>query len=54
MTGPLTEDQVLWGAVSMLMKQHGDDAPLKVAERIGSLAPRVTPQGLQPETLRTK
>lgn len=38
MTGPLTEDQALWGAVSMLIKQYGDDAPRKVAERIGSLA----------------
>ena len=34
----MTEEQVLWGAVSMLMKQHGDEAPRKVAERIGSLA----------------
>lgn len=38
MSEPLTEEQMLWGAVSMLMKQHGDDAPRKVAERIGSLA----------------
>ncbi len=38
MTGPLTEDQVLWGAAAMLMKRHGKDAPRKVAERIGALA----------------
>lgn len=38
MSEPITEEQVLWGAVSMLMKRHGDDAPRKVAERIGSLA----------------
>jgi hypothetical protein len=38
MTAPLTEEHVLWGAVSMLMKRHGDDAPRRVAERIGSLA----------------
>lgn len=34
----MTHDQLLWGAVSMLMKQHGEHAPLKVAERIGVLA----------------
>ncbi len=34
----MTRDQILWGAVSMLMKQHGEYAPRKVAERIGSLA----------------
>jgi len=34
----MTQDQLLWGAVSMLMKQHGENAPRKVAERIGSLA----------------
>jgi hypothetical protein len=38
MTEPLTEEQILWGAVSMLMKQHGDEAPRKVAARIGKLA----------------
>lgn len=34
----MTHDQLLWGAVSMLMKQHGEHAPRKVAERIGALA----------------
>ena len=34
----MTEDQVLWGAASMLLKRHGVDAPRKVAERIGELA----------------
>lgn len=34
----MTHDQLLWGAVSMLMKQHGENAPRKVAERIGALA----------------
>lgn len=38
MTDRLTEDQVLWGAASMLLKQHGANAPRKVAERIGELA----------------
>lgn len=38
LTAPLTDDQVLWGAAYMLMKKYGDDAPGKVAERIGSLA----------------
>lgn len=34
----MTEDQVLLGAAMMLLKRHGDAAPLKVAERIGELA----------------
>lgn len=34
----MTHDQLLWGAVSMLIKQHGEHAPRKVAERIGALA----------------
>lgn len=38
MSEELTDEQVLWGAASMLMKRHGNDAPRKVAERIGALA----------------
>jgi hypothetical protein len=34
----MTEDQVMLGAAMMLLKRHGDLAPLKVAERIGALA----------------
>lgn len=34
----LTEEQVIWGAASMLLKRYGDEAPVKVAERIGELA----------------
>jgi hypothetical protein len=34
----MTEDQVMLGAAMMLLKRHGDQAPLKVAERIGALA----------------
>jgi hypothetical protein len=34
----MTEDQVMLGAAMMLLKRHGDQAPLKVAERIGVLA----------------
>ncbi|MDT7532426.1 hypothetical protein OVY48_03125 [Sphingobium sp. SA2] len=34
----MTQDQLLWGAVSILMKQHGEHAPRRVAERIGALA----------------
>lgn len=34
----LTEEEVLWGAASTLLKRHGDRAPVKVAERIGELA----------------
>ncbi|MEJ7928259.1 hypothetical protein WG908_16040 [Sphingobium sp. AN641] len=33
----LSDDQIMWGAVNMLMKRHGDAAPVKVAERIGEL-----------------
>jgi hypothetical protein len=33
----LTEEQIFWGAASMLLKRHGDRAPLKVTERIGTL-----------------
>lgn len=38
MTELLTEEQVLWGAASMLLKRHGVNAPQRVAERIGELA----------------
>jgi hypothetical protein len=34
----MTEDEVLWGAALMLMRRHGDAAPVKVAEHIGELA----------------
>ena len=34
---PMTEEQVMLGAAMMLLKRHGDLAPLKVAERIGVL-----------------
>ena len=34
----MTRDQELWGVALALVKQHGDQAPLKVAERIGQLA----------------
>ena len=31
-------DQELWGAASMVLRQHGELAPVFVAERIGALA----------------
>ena len=34
----MTRDHELWGMASMMMRQHGELAPLKVAERIGELA----------------
>lgn len=34
----MTEDQVLLGAAMMLLKRHGNLAPLKAAERMGELA----------------
>ncbi|WP_246587241.1 DUF6961 family protein [Stakelama flava] len=37
MSRPL-EDWELWGAATMVVRQHGDRAPAFVAERIGVLA----------------
>lgn len=34
----MTRDQELWGMASMLLRQHGERAPVVVAERIGQLA----------------
>ncbi|WP_337770753.1 DUF6961 family protein [Sphingobium yanoikuyae] len=34
----MTRDQELWGVASMLLRQHGERAPVVVAERIGQLA----------------
>ncbi len=42
----MTRDQELWGMVLALVKQHGDQAPLEVAERIGQLAVQGEPQGV--------
>ena len=36
--GELTEEHVIWGAASILLRQHGERAPLMVAERIDALA----------------
>lgn len=33
----MSEEQVMLGAAMMLIRQHGDLAPIKVAERIGEL-----------------
>lgn len=35
---PRNDDQLMWGAALMLFRKHGQNAPLKVAERIGALA----------------
>ncbi len=35
---PQNDDQLMWGAALMLLRRHGEQAPLKVAERIGALA----------------
>lgn len=42
----MTRDQELWGMALALVKQHGDQAPVKVAERIGQLAVQGEPQGV--------
>lgn len=34
----MNRDQELWGMASMLLRQHGERAPVVVAERIGQLA----------------
>lgn len=34
----MKQEHVAWGAASMLLKQHSDDAPIVVAQRIGELA----------------
>ncbi|MFC3429943.1 DUF6961 family protein [Sphingobium fuliginis] len=34
----MTRDQELWGMASMVLRQHGECAPVVVAERIGQLA----------------
>lgn len=35
---PETEDQLMWGAALTMLRNHGDEAPVKIAERIGALA----------------
>ena len=34
---PKNDDELMWGAALMLFREHADQAPLKVAERIGAL-----------------
>jgi hypothetical protein len=34
----MTEDEVALGAAMMLLRRHGDLAPVRAAERIGELA----------------
>lgn len=34
----MEQRQVAWGAAAMLLKRHGDHAPVIVATRIGELA----------------
>ncbi|WP_176593013.1 hypothetical protein [Sphingobium sp. EM0848] len=34
----MTNDQIALGAAVMMLRRHGDQAPTKVAERIGELA----------------
>lgn len=34
----MTRDQELWGVAGMMLSRYGQDAPLKVAERLGALA----------------
>jgi hypothetical protein len=34
----MTPDQERWGVASMVLRRHGDRAPVFIAERIGALA----------------
>jgi len=34
----MIDEREIWTAASMVLDQHGDDAPRFIAERIGSLA----------------
>lgn len=34
----LTDEQELWGCALAIEKQHGDNAPVWIAQRIGELA----------------
>lgn len=43
----MTRDQELWGMASMLLRQHGERAPVVVAERIGRLASEGKPEGAE-------
>lgn len=42
----MTRDQELWGMASVLLRQHGDRAPVVVAERIGQLASEEKAEGV--------
>jgi hypothetical protein len=42
----ITRDQELWGMASMLLRLHGDRAPVVVAERIGQLASEGNGEGV--------
>ncbi|KKW92937.1 DUF6961 family protein [Sphingobium chungbukense] len=42
----MTRDQELWGMASMVLRQHGDRAPVVVAERIGQLASEGKAEGV--------
>ncbi|WP_372530333.1 DUF6961 family protein [Sphingobium abikonense] len=34
----MTRDQELWGVAGTMLSRYGQDAPVKVAERLGALA----------------
>ncbi|WP_405053731.1 DUF6961 family protein [Sphingobium sp. SJ10-10] len=42
----MTRDQELWGMASMVLRQHGDRAPVVVAERIEQLASEGKAEGV--------
>ena len=42
----MTRDHELWGMASMILRQHGDRAPVVVAGRIGQLASEGKEEGV--------
>lgn len=42
----MTNDHIALGAAMMLLRRHGNQAPVKVAERIGELAVEADWEGL--------
>lgn len=33
----MKQEHVVWGAAAMMLRRYGDQAPVKVAERIGAM-----------------
>lgn len=42
----MTRDHELWGMASMMLRRHGERAPVVVAERLGQLASEGKEEGV--------